>query len=166
MFTNFKYCDIIASDILLGEIKMKNYPIVYVNRPLLRNNSSYVPFVAGHLVSEAYLKSETTRYNEDGTKTHEYEVEYIGYTSANVGLKEGQEFFVAMGDHVKVNAIFDYYNLCKDYTAGLNEQVKKEILKYATPKSRATTEATHAKVLKLIDSMEQAYLIDAENESE
>lgn len=84
---------------------MKKQPIVYIQRPLIKRGEG-VAYIAGYVVSKAYLKSKTERYMEDGTIKTNYEVEYIGYDKANEFLAES-DFVLANGVWANVTQIYD-----------------------------------------------------------
>lgn len=135
---------------------MRKYPIVFVEREIMRLNSSGVSFPAGYLVSKAFLKTDTTRWLGNGKCVKEYEVEFLGYKKAIEELNKSGKYYIVVGDYAKKNKIFDDAYTCKQHTSQRNLELLREPTEYDEVGSTAVRQKAYMRTL--IEQLEKNYL--------
>lgn len=137
---------------------MKDLPIVYVSRPILRREKNGAdPTVMGYIVSKAYLHRKTTDYVANGLTAKEYKIEYIGYESEIEGLMKNYGLLFARG-FSKTPCIFEQFEFCKEFTSGLNRKLIQEFLEKKSIDEAVEIANNNANMMRFFSSLEERNL--------
>lgn len=136
----------------------RNQPIVFVPREIIKYGQFRTTSVVGYVVSQAYLKSETKRYLDNGETISEYEVEYSGYNQANKELNQMRTYSLSTGDFVKKNSVFDDYESCKEHANFLNKHLLRNNLRGVNVQDAIEIASSFSVLEKIIKHLENDYL--------
>lgn len=99
---------------------MNKRPIVYVARDLTFYNERNAECKIASYVSEAYLKFKGQYYEEDGSSSVEYIVDYVRPLEHIAQSEASTEFYADSTVGAVKGIVFDSFAACKDYVEAEN----------------------------------------------
>lgn len=134
---------------------MKDLPVVYVARPLLRRGQKSGEITTiGYIASKAYLLNKNISYVENGLIDKEFTVEYIGLEKYNERLLSQYNCLVARGI-AKTRVIFDRFESCKECTSTLNRKLISDLLEKKGVGETIEIANVNASIMRLIGQLEE-----------